>query len=385
MASFPTVRAGVSTPTLPQANADWQQAVSGLFGDYAQGQQYRQERDIQQGRQALLGQAGPNTDWNMVSQQLLGLGDIKGANIAADIAQTRENYAFRNQQAGTQNQQWQAEFDARERARNEERNMQPYRVDPATGAMEARPGGPADPRVIAQAAAAKGEGRAPRPLPSAAINNLSETGATATSLDNIAGGFKPEYAGQPVLGDMWNYVGRAGYAGSKDQAEWWQSYQSQKNVLRNKLFGSALTATEKGEFEKADINPGMSPEVIQKNLNRQREMAVSAARKIAAGYLKSGYPPEAVEGAIGIPLTELGVSADPNSTAARQNDYVPPQPAPGGGKNMDRAPQNQPVGTFRASAAPAGAIDALRQNPDLRDQFEAKYGPGSADRALGMR
>ena len=36
------------------------------------------------------------------------------------------------------------------------------------------------------------------------------------------------------------------------------------------------------------------------------------------------------------------------------------------------------------AGVPSQAVQALRQNPALRDQFEAKYGPGSAARALGQ-
>ena len=51
-----------------------------------------------------------------------------------------------------------------------------------------------------------------------------------------------------------------------------------------------------------------------------------------------------------------------------------------GGREEPEAPAGSPSGV---SAVPASAVDYLRANPNLRDAFDQKYGPGAAARALG--
>ncbi|QFR34699.1 hypothetical protein [Ancylobacter sp. TS-1] len=216
-----------------------------------------------------------------------------------------------------------------ERAFREGRIPAGYRAT-ADGGMEPIPGAPSDPAAALKArrSAAEAAGFTPdapgynrylltgeipagRALPQNTVNTLGEAGSAYADLNRISGGFQDSYGGQPWLGDANNWWGRTFSDAGSDtgkQAQWWQDYQGQKNLVRNRLFGSALTATEKGEFEKADINPGMSPTSITANLTRQKAVAERAARKLADYYTKAGYAPDQIEAAIGVPLAELGIS-----------------------------------------------------------------------------
>ena len=135
-------------------------------------------------------------------------------------------------------------------------------------------------------------------LPFGAVQELSKQAGLAETMGSIADTFKPEYAsrlpGVPGVGAAENYLGRAGI-GNKDRANWWQNYNEQANIIRNSLFGSALTLTEKAAFESAMISPDMAPEVIQRRLAQQASVAERAYNKLrdaagSSGYNVSGIP-----------------------------------------------------------------------------------------------
>lgn len=157
-----------------------------------------------------------------------------------------------------------------------------------------------------------GKESAGKPLPTASQKALGDAGAAYSSFSNLSSSWKPEFGGKvsEMLAEGQNFLGRkldsSAYA---DQAQWWQNYAEEKNKVRHALFGSALTATEKTEFDKANITPGMTSAIIESNLGKQRAAAERAARKMAQGLVKSKYDPEAVEAFLGIPLDELGTKA----------------------------------------------------------------------------
>jgi hypothetical protein len=239
------------------------------------------------------------------------------------------------------------------------------------GSLAPIPGGPADPKYLQQTTEAKAK---PREMSITDISKLSEEGGKYAQVGGFTDSFEPRFAGykSSTVGDIANLAGRnlpAGVVG-KDVAEgatWWQGYDRYKNVIRNDLYGSALTPSEQAAFEKADITPGMDPDQIKKNLVTQKEVVQNGLKRKANAMIASGYDPKVIAQSYGVDLKELGVTA-----TGRRDPGSPTDPAPP--KVTAPAPD--------ISTIDPRAIKALKANPQRRDEFDAKYGEGAAMRVL---
>lgn len=171
-------------------------------------------------------------------------------------------------------------------------------------------GGPADPEYVRSLNEAKEK---PRNMSISDITKLSEEGGKFAQVGGFLDTFDPEFAGRPLgLGEARNWVGRTLPSSIVDPkaaegATWWQGYDKFKNVVRNDLFGSALTTTEKAAFEKADINPGMNPTQVTENLKTQKDIYEKGIVRKASAMIEAGYKPEAIAKAYGVSLESLGV------------------------------------------------------------------------------
>lgn len=133
------------------------------------------------------------------------------------------------------------------------------------------------------------------------ITQLTKDADKLTTLGGLSASFKDDFGGSPVLGEWENRLGRAGLPlGDKDQAAWWQQYDRHKNVVRNELFGAALTAAEQEAFDKADITPGMSANTITTNLATQERVIRDALARKARVYGAQGYNRDALIEATGL-------------------------------------------------------------------------------------
>lgn len=181
--------------------------------------------------------------------------------------------------------------------------------------------GTTEERPVQIMAKPKADAGKPKPLTEPVRKELSKTGERYYEFNKLDAEFKPEYGGFYFerAGDAANWVAKNFGVGNKDAAEWWSNYQEQKNMIRNSLFGSALTKTEKSEFDKAAINPGMTADAIKRNLKRQKEAATRAAQKIAKFHISQGANPETVGAAMGIDVADIGLEK-PAAAGPKKNE-----------------------------------------------------------------
>jgi hypothetical protein len=164
-----------------------------------------------------------------------------------------------------------------------------------------------------------------KPLPTGIQKDLGEKAQTFQQLKSLSSGFKPEYSGwgSETAGNISNWAARQLGMGNVAAAEWWQEYQTYKSNVRHKLYGSALTAYEIAEWQKQDINPGMPPEVIERNIKRQNSIIEGAMKRRADSLVKQGFSQEAVEAEIGHTFGELGVGKAKEQGEASTSESKP--------------------------------------------------------------
>ncbi len=132
-----------------------------------------------------------------------------------------------------------------------------------------------------------------KPLPQPAIKDLDTRASARDAMNRLATTFKDEYAGNPVTGGLEAWAARLGgeSVGLADPGvgQWWQDYQAHLNDVRHGLFGGALTAQEKAQFDLQAVSPKMDPKQIRENLARQDTILNDALTRKAKVYAAGGY------------------------------------------------------------------------------------------------
>jgi hypothetical protein len=127
---------------------------------------------------------------------------------------------------------------------------------------------------------------------------LAGQASNVDKLSDLNTSFKPEFAGYPTnaLGeaDIWR-ASKSNDPKDVELYQWWQGYQDHVNRVRNELFGAALTAPEKAEFEKAMVTKGMNSSQAKANLDRQAQIALKAYNKLDSVLRVQGYSKSALD------------------------------------------------------------------------------------------
>lgn len=231
--------------------------------------------------------------------------DYQGAQVLSGMTNATADRDWRRAEAARSQGNADREHELRVKALERRETPPGFEVNPSGPGMRYIPGGPADPDYL-------NARKPPKELGFSDIGKLTEEGGKFAAVNRFIGNFKDEYGGAtPGLGDIRNWVGRS-LPFADDSAirgaEFWQEYDKYKNVVRNDLFGSALTANEQAAFDRADIKNTMNPEVIRKNLAVQKEILEGAMKRRASSLVVTGYNPEAISQAYGLPLDQIGVT-----------------------------------------------------------------------------
>jgi len=311
------------------------------------------------------------------TRALLGSGDMNLAKLGAELEQQKAAQAFRQAEAQRSQQNADRSFgfqqtEAQRAQQNADRGyglqqsaqtradaaqgrldlQNPYIPDPNNpGGVIPRPGNLAtDPQAQANAIAIKREAErverekdaakagltpgtpeyrhfmATGTYKDATTGNLSEKagekiaekGGAFEDFSRLKDTYKEGYGGSwtETTGDIANAVASRSGVGNKEAADWWRDYQAQKNIVRNNLFGSALTAPEKVEFDKASINPSLSDRTIKENLKLQHDATRRAAKKMVDFYTARGASSQQIEAALGMPMSALQKLTEPAAPAA---------------------------------------------------------------------
>ena len=135
-------------------------------------------------------------------------------------------------------------------------------------------------------------------IPNPLQKQLTETAEIADATQRFHTTFKDEFADAPVTGELRNTIGR--YFGDQTgRSQWWQDYELHQSQVRNKLFGSALTAPEIEAWNKSAINPKMESKQVKDNLKRRNDIEKKGLDRLIKGTIAGGYNKAQVEALTG--------------------------------------------------------------------------------------
>lgn len=170
-----------------------------------------------------------------------------------------------------------------------------------------------------QVTALGGQQRQAKQIPQQVQSKAQPLVDVRDTLNRLTSSFKDGYGNHQILGGAvpWAEKKLGKLSGAPEGiGDWWADFQSMDNVVRNQLFGSALTEHEKRAYAATTVSPGMDSEQIKKNLNRRLQIIKAATARQQNFLKKNGYDPEAVD-ALFTPLGDFGGPSGNQRTIVR--------------------------------------------------------------------
>ena len=303
-----------------QQNASQLQQLQGILGIQGMLQKQQQAKAYE----SELGALGPNPDQGALSSLMMKYGgpqaalhsldrsaarEVANTNAAAMREQRLHELEIRGQQradeitaraAEGRITQQQAAAERAALSENMARLVASLRPPVAPTVTEVAD--PADPtksiKIDARTGAKIGDAP-PKPKPERAVpsplqKQLTEGAELADATKRFATTFKDDFAGKTITGELGNTYGKI-MGDDTGQTQWWQDYELHQSQIRNKLFGSALTAPEIEAWNKSAINPRMDAKQVKANLTRRNMLEQRGIDRLMKGAIAGGYNREQIE------------------------------------------------------------------------------------------
>lgn len=138
--------------------------------------------------------------------------------------------------------------------------------------------------------------------------------------------------------------------------EWWADYRALfENLERNKLFGSALTESERKLWQQSNIQRGMRDEDIKRVISQKMGIMNRALSGLTQGYAANRRDVDAIEA-----TTEGFYTAPPKPPASDPSRYLPP----------DRRKRLEARGVLPTSENPQGSLSPNQApKPAAKSQY----------------
>ena len=158
-----------------------------------------------------------------------------------------------------------------------------------------------DGSALARSVLGASKGVSGKTIPTGELGKIKDEISSMSAFKRLADSWDDSFTNMlrsETFGDIENTIGKKFGLGLGDQASFWMDYQELINAVRNKQFGSALTETERAEFEKAIVRPGMDPKFIKSALDTQARLLNNGLQRQSMLLRDSGYNTNGIDNVI---------------------------------------------------------------------------------------
>lgn len=134
-------------------------------------------------------------------------------------------------------------------------------------------------------------------VPPKVAQEISDKAQGLDELIHLNSTFKDEFGGSVVGGPTATKLyERVGF--KKDRVYWWKQFKKLDSKLRNELFGSALTATEKASWDEITVTENSDPEIIKEAIFQRASIAKKALDREIQGLANTGLDTSGMSGIV---------------------------------------------------------------------------------------